>query len=470
MNIASPTVVALEVDSAWVVVLVVSLTTLLAAVFLRRLIARPGGFGSGLLLCLPLLLPVLAALIYQGAVLPEVTVLMPISALVDERSGNLMHLLFLSDGDGKSALYAIYGSAGTWIFFLGLAISAFMLVRRLCGALVMRRVMARCSRPEPGRDAHLMSVVEQLAGRAGLKRTPAIAILPEGVSGAFAVGAGRGKILISRDLIDALDEDELPAVLAHEIAHLEARDVAVVFAAGFLRDLTAWNPLAHLAFRRLATDRELEADKRAATMTGAPLALASGLLKVCELMRGRSDFLTRGALALWRPRGNVSRRISTLLALADSGRHLDLPLLRGTHLAAALLVALLGLQAGAQLAASNSTWAFVWGNTSTEGVSEWEPPAASQISRDDLSKKQRREQRKGARLENFLRSSDVRGTVRVAEANADALSTKVYSMAKRRGIPVSEMQLRGRPISLLERAPFGVYRIGARTLPPNHPR
>ncbi|MGH2828813.1 MAG: hypothetical protein ACRDKF_17805, partial [Actinomycetota bacterium] len=106
MSSATPTILALEVDSAWVVVLVVSLTTLLATILLRRFISRPGGIASGLLLCLPLALPILAAIIYQGGVLPEVTVLRPISAVVQEPSHNLMHLLFLSDGRGQATAYA----------------------------------------------------------------------------------------------------------------------------------------------------------------------------------------------------------------------------------------------------------------------------------------------------------------------------------------------------------------------------
>ena len=40
---ASPTILALETDSAWVVVLAVSAVTLIAALILRRLIGRPGG-------------------------------------------------------------------------------------------------------------------------------------------------------------------------------------------------------------------------------------------------------------------------------------------------------------------------------------------------------------------------------------------------------------------------------------------
>ncbi len=67
---AAPTILALETDSAWVIVVAVSLVTLPAAMLLRRLIARPGGAAAGVLLALPLFLPVVAALAFQRAVLP----------------------------------------------------------------------------------------------------------------------------------------------------------------------------------------------------------------------------------------------------------------------------------------------------------------------------------------------------------------------------------------------------------------
>jgi Zn-dependent protease with chaperone function len=428
------------------------LTTLVATILLRRAISQPGGIASGLLLCLPLLLPIVAALIYQGGVLPEVTVLKPISAVVEERSENLLHLLFLSDGNGQAALYAFYGSAGTWIFFIGAAVSSVMLLRRICGALVLGRLIARCSAPDE-RDDHLGFVVGHLASTAGLSYTPELLILP-----------GGGRVLLSRDLIERLNDDELAAVLAHEIAHLEARDVPIVFAAGFLRDFVAWNPLAHIAFRRLLTDRELEADRRAATMTRDPLSLASGLLTVFELMRGQRNYLQRGALAVLRPRTRITRRVTSLLAMADHGHQVDVRLVRGAYMAAALLVAVLGLQSGAQLAAEDSTWAVVWGNTTTDDALSWEPRAASQISAEDksLTKAERAKlerARKGSSLKRFLLLAEPPGTLLVADTNADALTDKLFRMAHRLGIPASSWNSEARPVPLLKRNAFGVYRI-----------
>jgi Zn-dependent protease with chaperone function len=460
---ASPTILAVEVDSAWVVVLVVSLTTLVSTALLRRFISRPGGIASGFMLALPLLLPLVAAVIYQGGVLPEVTVLKPISSMVQDRSESLLHLLFLSDGKGQAALYAFYGSPGAWILMTGLAVSSFMLVRRVCGALVLRRLISRCTPPDSERDAHVLFVVGHLASAAGLRPAPELLILPRGVSGAFAVGFRRTRILLSRDLVDKLDDDELAAVVAHEIAHLKARDVPIVFLAGFLRDFVAWNPFAHLAFRRLLTDRELEADRRAASLTSSPLALASGLLVVCELMRGQRNYAQRGALAILRPQVSVSRRVRSLLAMADEGAHVEAQVKGGIFLIAALVVALLGLEAGARLSADDSTWAVVWGNTSTPAdATPWEPALVDQTASKKPTKAQSRKiavAKRKSSLRRFLLSNEPPSTLLVSESNRQALSRQIYRFMNRIGIPASEFHLQARPVPLWGYAAFGVYKI-----------
>ncbi|MPZ90925.1 MAG: M48 family metalloprotease [Actinobacteria bacterium] len=464
---ASPTILAVEVDSAWVVILVVSLTTLIATVLLRRLISRPGGIASGLLVALPLLLPIVAAAIYQGGVLPEITVLKPISSMVQNRSESLLHLLFLSDGNGRAALYAFYGSAGAWIFVIGVAVSAFMLVRRLCGALVLRRLISRCTAPEPERDAQVLFVLQHLAVSVGLCPAPNLLILPGDVSGAFAVGLRRGRILLSRDLVEKLNDDELAAVLAHEVAHLKARDVPMMLAAGLLRDFLAWNPFAHIAFRRLLTDRELEADRRAASLTRSPLALASGLLTACELVREQRNYVQRGALAVLRPRVSVTRRVRSLLAMADEGIHFDGPVRSGTFLIAALLVALLGLEAGAKLAADDSTWAVVLGSTSTPAdAPEWQPAPPEIASKKKPTKAELREIARAKKESSVRRlmSNEALHTLLVSESNEKALFRQIYRHVNRIGIPASEFQLRARPVPLWSPDAFGVYRIDQQLL------
>ena len=373
---AAPTILALETDSAWVVVLAVSVVTLPVALALRRLIARPGSAGAGVLLALPLLLPLVAALAYEHAVLPEVAVLKPVGTALVERPGRLLHVLLVSNGaSNRVTPYAFSGSAGPWLLLIGLAASSVMLLRRFVGSVLVHRLLQRC-RPlgASDREVQVRRWTSELAACASIRRSPEVRILPPGVHGAFVVGARRATVLLSEELLERLDERELEAVLAHEIAHLEARDVSIVFGAGLLRDMVAWNPVAHLAFRRLLTDRELEADRRAAAMTGRPLDLASGLVKMCELVRGGRRSPLRAGVAFLRPARQVSRRVARLLALADGSVG---PTTAGTagrmpYVVAACLVVVLGLQAGARLSEDSSALAIVVGTTHPlEGL--WAP-------------------------------------------------------------------------------------------------
>jgi hypothetical protein len=108
--------------------------------------------------------------------------------------------------------------------------------------------------------------------------------------------------------------------------------------------------LAHLSFHLLVMDRECEADRRAAAATGQPLAVASSLLKVCDLMRRNRGLKTKMALAFFRPRSRLKRRVNNLLALAD-GAASPAPLGLLPFVMAACLACVLGLQVGAKLAA-----------------------------------------------------------------------------------------------------------------------
>ncbi len=352
---SGPTIVAFETDSAWMVVIAVSVVTFVAAALLRRLIARPGGFASGLLLLLPLVVPVVAAVMFRGAAFPEIAVLRPVAHAL-RTPGELLHWVFVSDGHSNLRVpYVVTGTAGTWIFFIGIAFSSFMLLRRFVGALLLRRLIRkRCVSPASIGRGDVEDVVDRLVRSSSLKRPPTVHLLPPGVEGAFAVGLRRPAILLSQDLLQDLDADELEAILAHEVAHVEARDVQMVFTAGMLRDLLTWNPFAHVAYRRLSRDREIEADRRATTLTARPLSLASGLLKVCERMDRQPKAARRMALGVGTRGTTLTRRVSHLIAISD-GIVAPASTRRLPYLFAACLVAVLGLQAGARIAAQDPT-------------------------------------------------------------------------------------------------------------------
>jgi heat shock protein HtpX len=144
----------------------------------------------------------------------------------------------------------------------------------------------------------LHSTVERLAALGGLAK-PRLYLMPDGLPRALAVGRGpRGSALaVSSGLLSAATPAELEAVLAHELAHVRHRDVAVqtsvvVVAATLLETsrIGGWlqrvllfflGPIAaafvHLL---LSPKREFLADRAAAAICGSPHPMADALVRL----------------------------------------------------------------------------------------------------------------------------------------------------------------------------------------------
>lgn len=84
------------------------------------------------------------------------------------------------------------------------------------------------SAPRNHREAWLIETVYQLADRAGIGH-PEVAIY-EGEPNAFATGAFKNSSLVavSTGLIDSMTEEEVAAVLAHEVAHIANGDMVTL--------------------------------------------------------------------------------------------------------------------------------------------------------------------------------------------------------------------------------------------------
>ncbi len=83
-------------------------------------------------------------------------------------------------------------------------------------------------RPGSSQEAWLVDTVHQLADRAGIGR-PEVAIY-EGAPNAFATGAFKNNALVavSTGLLQSMNEEEVAAVLAHEVAHIANGDMVTL--------------------------------------------------------------------------------------------------------------------------------------------------------------------------------------------------------------------------------------------------
>jgi heat shock protein HtpX len=198
----------------------------------------------------------------------------------------------------------------------------------------------------------LHSTVERLAARAGVMK-PKLYLIPDGMPLAFATGRGPmySSLAVSSGCVSACPPAELEGVLAHELAHVKHRDVAlqtavVVLAAslielsrvgGFLSRalLFVLGPVAAACVHLLLSPRrELEADRRAAELCDSPHGLADALLRMeqaAELVSFEASpateplwtfnpFLEEGLAALFVTHPTVARRVSRLRALDPEWR------------------------------------------------------------------------------------------------------------------------------------------------------
>ncbi len=193
----------------------------------------------------------------------------------------------------------------------------------------------------------LPSTVERLAAHAGVVK-PRLYRIPDGLPLSLATGRGPGSssLAVSAGLLSACPPAELEGVLAHELAHVRHRDVAlqtavVVLAASIveLSRIGGWlerallfvlGPVAAACVHvLLSPKREFEADRTAAAICGSPHGLADALLRLeqaAELVAFQASpateplypfnpFLEEGLAALFVTHPPVGERVRRLREL-----------------------------------------------------------------------------------------------------------------------------------------------------------
>jgi heat shock protein HtpX len=209
------------------------------------------------------------------------------------------------------------GTQGMLIAFL-LALlmngGAYWFSDRLALSLAGAREVDRYEAPR------LYQMVAQLAQRANLPM-PRVYLIDSAAPNAFATGRSpkHGAVAVTTGLLQLLNDNEVAAVIAHELGHIKNRDtlistIAATFAGAvaILADMAQWALLlggfgrhddegedsgvagvvgglllilvapiaATLIQLAISRTREFEADAAGATISGEPLALASALRKI----------------------------------------------------------------------------------------------------------------------------------------------------------------------------------------------
>jgi len=224
------------------------------------------------------------------------------------------------------ALVAVLVWAGTGAVVMLVVVGGLAFAQLfLSDKLALRAMGAREVSPSEAPGLH--AVVERLCLQADLPK-PAIAIADTEMPNAFAMGRSRraSTVCLTTGLLHLLEPRELEGVVAHELAHVQHRDVLIMTVASFFasiaalvlqfapflggsRDRDGGQPafivvllvsiavylLSFVLMLALSRHREFVADRGAAVLTGRPSALSAALMKISRAMQGAPDRDLRAA-------------------------------------------------------------------------------------------------------------------------------------------------------------------------------
>lgn len=160
-------------------------------------------------------------------------------------------------------------------------------------------------------EPRLYSIVQKLAIKSDIP-IPEVGISNLMMPNAFATGHSKNDaaVVVTRQLLSTLNDDELEGVIAHELSHIKNRDILVMsiastiasfvslstrmimwasifnnkdndipLAASIIADMTL--PLAAVIIQLgVSRNREYLADESGAKLTGKPMSLANALIKI----------------------------------------------------------------------------------------------------------------------------------------------------------------------------------------------
>ncbi len=179
--------------------------------------------------------------------------------------------------------------------------------------LALRAMGARQVSPQDAPEFHAM--IERLCVQADLPK-PKVAIADTDMPNAFAIGRSprSATVCATTGIMRILSPAELEGVMAHELTHVQNRDVLVMTIASFFATVAAYivqfgfffgggddneeggsfmilflaslvvYAISFFLMQALSRYREFAADRGAALITGRPSALASALMKISGTM------------------------------------------------------------------------------------------------------------------------------------------------------------------------------------------
>jgi heat shock protein HtpX len=211
------------------------------------------------------------------------------------------------------ALIVALLAAGVGAIFIALIAGGLLLLQFFTSdKLALRAMGAREVSPQEAPEFHAM--IERLCVQADLPK-PRVAVADTDMPNAFALGRSprNATVCATTGIMNILSSAELEGVMAHELTHVQNRDVMVMTIASFFATIAAYivqfgfffgggdddeeggflyllivslivYAISFFLIQALSRYREFAADRGSAMITGRPSALASALLKISGTM------------------------------------------------------------------------------------------------------------------------------------------------------------------------------------------
>jgi beta-lactamase regulating signal transducer with metallopeptidase domain len=215
------------------------------------------------------------------------------------------------------------GIMAMWLIGVGVFAVRFIIERR--------RVKQIVAHANEARDCAVLTAARGTAERLALREVPRIVLTRTNVS-PFVCGVWRPTVVLPRMLVDRISSEELLAVLSHEFAHVQRRDILVGWAVTLCEVVYFFHPAFQIAKRGLMLERERACDERVLVygqtkrnVYGRGLiaaaevcrGFASGMSSVPEIAETFGDLKKRVTFICSdrQPRAHLSRSVAVILTL-----------------------------------------------------------------------------------------------------------------------------------------------------------
>lgn len=218
------------------------------------------------------------------------------------KSGELLHLFCtISDNALRYAapILAVLISLG--------------LLKAVFAVVLIRRLRFQAIHPHPGLADRIKEIFRLRCGEIGINYPEVIYSSRNGFV-AFTAGLFKPVLVLNSSLTAEMSDQELDAVLTHELVHIKRKDNVKGWLIYFLRDITFFNPISSILLRRIMFETERVCDREAVRLTGQKAdTYAAVLLRIWRLLLEQKPFKTGLVSAFTSGKNDMENRVTALL-------------------------------------------------------------------------------------------------------------------------------------------------------------